>query len=127
MEVQALVHSTDFGYPKRMASGFDRNRLELLIAVLQKHTPFNLADQDVYLNITGGLYLNDPSADLAVCAAIISSLQKKALPQENVYFGELSLTGEIRTSYKDKERKKAVEKMGLQKPPLSSIKDLSKI
>ena len=127
MEVQALVHSTDFGYPKRMASGFDLNRLELLIAVLQKHTPFTIAEQDVYLNITGGLYLNDPSADLAVCAAIISSLQKKALPQENVYFGELSLTGEIRTSYKDKERKKAVEKMGLQKPPLSSIKDLSKI
>lgn len=127
MEVQALVHSTDFGYPKRMASGFDRNRLELLIAVLQKHTHLNLADQDIYVNITGGLHLSDPAADLAVCAAIVSSIQKKALPTATVYFGELSLTGEIRPSYKDKERQKAVEKVGLSAAKISAIQALSKL
>ncbi|QQR55175.1 DNA repair protein RadA [Candidatus Peregrinibacteria bacterium] len=114
MEVQALVSTTHFGYPKRMASGFDRNRLELLIAVLQKHKGLDLADQDVYIKITGGLSLNDPAADLAVCSAIVSSFQKKPLPENAVFWGEMSLTGEIRKGYKDKERLKAAEKMGLQ-------------
>lgn len=127
MEVQALVHRTDFGYPKRMASGFDRNRLELLIAVLQKHTTLNMADQDVYINITGGLTLSDPAADLAVCAAIASSIQKKTLPLGSVFFGEVSLTGEIRPSYKDKERSKATEKMGLNARLLKGINGLSKL
>lgn len=122
MEVQALVHHTDFGYPKRMASGYDRNRLELLIAVLQKHTTLDLADQDVYVNITGGLTLKDPAADLAICAAIASSIQKKPLPIGSVYFGEISLTGEVRPSYKDKERTKAVEKMGLKTASHGHIK-----
>jgi DNA repair protein RadA/Sms len=127
MEVQALVHHTDFGYPKRMASGYDRNRLELLIAVLQKHTTLNLADQDVYINITGGLTLSDPAADLAICAAIASSVQKRPLPIGSVYFGEISLTGEVRPSYKDKERGKAVEKIGLKIQKLSDLKALPKL
>ena len=76
MEVQALVNTSPFGYPKRAASGFDRNRLELLIAVIEKHTDLSLSDKDVYINITGGLYLKDPAADLAVCMAIASSLKK---------------------------------------------------
>jgi len=126
MEVQALVHHTDFGYPKRMASGFDRNRLELLIAVLQKHTALDLSDQDVYINIAGGLTLKDPAADLAICAAIASSIQKKSLPNENVFFGEVSLTGEVRPSYKDTERNKALEKMGLKRNPHSTLKDIYK-
>lgn len=123
MEVQALVHHTDFGYPKRMASGYDRNRLELLIAVLQKHTTLDLADQDVYVNITGGLTLKDPASDLAICAAIASSIQKKPLPLGSVFFGEISLTGEVRPSYKDKERSKAVEKMGLKTASHKHIKE----
>lgn len=118
MEVQALVHHTDFGYPKRMASGFDRNRLELLIAVLQKHTHLSLADQDVYINITGGLTLNDPAADLAVCMAIASSAQKKALPKDLVTWGEVGLSGEIRPSYTNEGRKKATQKLGLRSPTL---------
>ncbi len=113
MEVQALASSTPFGYPKRMASGFDRNRLELLIAVLQKHTTLDLRDQDVYINVTGGLHLNDPAADLAICLAIASSLLKKPLPRDQVAVGEIGLTGEIRANYKDKEREKAAEKMRL--------------
>lgn len=113
MEVQALVSQTPFGYPKRMASGFDRNRLELLLAVMQKHTNLNLMDQDVYIKVTGGLYLSDPAADLAVCMATASSLLKKAIPESTVVYGELGLTGEIRNSYKDAERKKTAEKLGL--------------
>lgn len=113
MEVQALVNHTDFGYPKRMASGFDRNRLELLIAVLQKHGRFNLADQDVYINITGGLHLNDPACDAAICMAIISSLNKREAPKNVVFSGEMGLSGEIRKSFKDRERENAAKKMGL--------------
>lgn len=115
MEVQALVSTTHFGYPKRMASGFDRNRLELLIAVMQKHAGIDLSDQDVYINVTGGLTLHDPAADFAVCSAIRSSLEKKPLPEGTVYWGEMSLTGEIRKNFKDREREKAVEKMGLKR------------
>ncbi|MBU0981340.1 DNA repair protein RadA [Patescibacteria group bacterium] len=114
MEVQALVNRTPFGYPKRTASGFDRNRLELLIAVLQKHTNLNFSDQDVYLNVVGGLRLQDPGADLAVCMALSSSFQKKPLPENLVAFGEIGLTGEIRPAFRQKERAKAVEKLKLQ-------------
>lgn len=113
MEVQALCSTTAFGYPKRMASGFDRNRLELLIAVMQKHTKLNLADQDIFINITGGLQLRDPGADTAVCMAIASSLLKKAISEELVSFGEVGLTGEIRKSSREEEREKSVKKLGL--------------
>ena len=113
MEVQALVNKTPFGYAKRMASGFDRNRLELLLAVLQKHTNLSLSDQDVYINVTGGLTLSDPAADLAICAAVASSLLKRPIPENWVLFGEVGLSGEIRSSYKDEERKKAAKKLGL--------------
>lgn len=113
MEVQALCSTTAFGYPKRMASGFDRNRLELLVAVLQKYTKFNLADQDIYINITGGLYLKDPAADLAVCMAIVSSMLKTSAPQNIVAFGEVGLSGEVRKTQRFEERKKATEKLGL--------------
>lgn len=113
MEVQALVNNSPFGYPKRAASGFDRNRLELLIAVLEKHTELSLADKDVYINITGGLYLKDPAADLAVCMAIASSLKKKVAPENMVYFGEVGLAGEIRKTVQEDDRKKAIEKINL--------------
>lgn len=115
MEVQALVNPTHFGYPKRMANGFDRNRLELLIAVLQKYSKLDLSDQDVYINITGGLSLRDPAGDFAVCMAIRSSLEKKPLPEGTVYWGEMSLTGELRKNFKDRERQKSIDKMGLKK------------
>ncbi len=113
MEVQALVNTSPFGYPKRAASGFDRNRLELLIAVLEKHTDLSLSDKDVYINITGGLYLKDPAADLAVCMAIASSLKKKAVSENLVLFGEVGLSGEIRKTMQEESRLKAVKKMGL--------------
>ncbi len=113
MEVQALVNTSPFGYPKRAASGFDRNRLELLIAVLEKHSDLSLADKDVYINITGGLYLKDPAADLAVCMAISSSLKKKSLPDNLVLFGEVGLSGEIRKTIQEETRLKAIKKLNL--------------
>lgn len=125
MEVQALVSHTVFGYPKRMASGFDRNRLELLLAVLQKSTSLNFTDQDVYINVVGGLRIIDPAADLAVCTAIASSFLKKPIQSNLVTFGEVGLTGEIRKSYKDDERKKTAEKLGLTQT--GNVKHLSQL
>ncbi|MFA5793046.1 MAG: DNA repair protein RadA [Candidatus Gracilibacteria bacterium] len=125
MEVQALVSQTTFGYPKRMASGFDRNRLELLIAVLQKHNKMNLMDQDVYINVASGMHLNDPSADLAVCMAIASSFYGKAIPRNEVVFGEVGLTGEIRSSFKDNERQKSAQKMGLTTKTITHLTKLT--
>jgi len=128
MEVQALVTTSNFGYPKRAASGFDRNRLELLIAVLQKHTSLNLADQDVYVNVVGGLKLKDPAADLAVCLAVASSLKKTALPEKLTAFGEVGLTGEIRNSMKSGARNKLCEKSELQTvEKTQKLRDIIKI
>jgi DNA repair protein RadA/Sms len=114
MEIQALVTASSYGYPKRASIGFDRNRLELLIAVLQKHSTLNLAEQDVYINVVGGLKMKDPAADLAVCLAIASSLKKIALPNELVAFGEVGLTGEIRVNTKQSAREKLCKKSGLE-------------
>lgn len=97
LEVQALTNYTQFGYPKRAASGFDVNRLQLLVAVIQRHLNHNLNNQDVYVNVVGGFKLNDPAADLAVIMAIISSLKKSPLPSNTVYLGEVGLSGELRS------------------------------
>jgi len=126
MEIEALVSTTPFGYPKRAATGFDRNRLELLIAVLQKHGGLNLADQDVYIKVVGGLRLSDPAADLAVCLALASSLLKKALPANWVAFGEVGLTGKIAPSFRSKTRTETAERMGLEAVNTKMIQELMK-
>lgn len=97
VEIQALVNSTSFGYPKRTASGFDLNRLNLLIAVLERRTKLNLSDKDIYINVVGGLKLADPAADLAVCMAIASAAAGRRLDDGIVVFGEVGLGGEIRS------------------------------
>lgn len=96
VEVQALVNTTSYGYPKRAASGIDLNRVNLLIAMLERRTKLNLADKDVYLNIVGGLKLSEPAADLAVCMAIASAAKGLQLKKNAVVFGELGLSGEVR-------------------------------
>lgn len=96
VEVQALVNKTSYGYPKRTASGFDLNRLNLLVAVLEKRTKLQLAEQDIYINIVGGLRLTEPAADLAVCMAIGSAAKGLQLKGNNVVFGEVGLSGEVR-------------------------------
>lgn len=115
VEIQALVSKTSFGYPKRAVSGFDLNRLELLAAVLTKKTKVNLSNFDIYLNLTGGFKLKEPSLDLPVALAIISSFFDKVLPKNLIAFGEVGLGGEIRTVAKTKERIKEVLKLGFNK------------
>lgn len=96
VEVQALVNRTSYGYPKRAASGIDLNRVNLLVAMLEKRTKLNLADQDIYINIVGGIKLTEPAADLAIVMAIASAAKGLQLKANAVVFGELGLSGEIR-------------------------------
>lgn len=96
VEVQALVNKTSYGYPKRAASGIDLNRINLLVAMLERRTKLSLADQDIYINIVGGMRITEPAADLAVCMAIGSAAKGLQLRQNAVVFGEVGLSGEVR-------------------------------
>jgi DNA repair protein RadA/Sms len=96
VEVQALVNKTSYGYPKRAASGIDLNRVNLLVAMLERRTKLNLADQDIYINIVGGIRLSEPAADLAICMAIGSAATGLQLKGNAVVFGEVGLSGEVR-------------------------------
>ena len=125
VEIQALVNPTSFGYPKRTASGFDLNRLNLLIAVLERRTKLNLSDKDIYINVVGGLKLNDPAADLAICMAIASAAAGKRLGDELVVFGEIGLGGEIRSVHSSDRRIAEAKKLGFTQAiaPKSGQKD----
>lgn len=112
VEIQALVNPTSFGYPKRTASGFDLNRLNLLIAVLERRTKLNLSDKDIYINVVGGLKLSDPAADLAVCMAIASAAAGRRLDDKLVVFGEVGLGGEIRSAAGSDRRVAEAKKLG---------------
>ncbi len=112
VEIQALVNPTSFGYPKRTASGFDLNRLNLLIAVLERRTKLNLSDKDIYINVVGGLKLNDPAADLAICMAIASAAAGRRLSDGVVVFGEVGLGGEIRSAQGTDRRVAEAKKLG---------------
>lgn len=112
VEIQALVTNSNFGYPKRTASGFDLNRLNLLIAVLERRTRLNLSDKDVYVNVVGGLKLKDSAADLAVCMAIASAAASRKLADDYVVFGEVGLGGEIRSAFRPDQRIAEAKKLG---------------
>lgn len=96
VEVQALVNKTSYGYPKRAASGVELNRVNLLIAMLERRTKLNLADQDVYINVVGGIKIIDPGLDLAICMAIGSAAKGLKLQDGVVVYGEVGLSGEVR-------------------------------
>lgn len=96
VEVQALVNKTSYGYPKRAASGFDLNRLNLLVAMLERRTKLSLAEYDIYINIVGGIQIKEPAADLAICLAIGSAAKGLQLKRNSVVFGEVGLSGEVR-------------------------------
>lgn len=115
VEIQALVGSTSFGYPKRTASGFDLNRLNLLIAVLERRTKLNLSDKDIYINVVGGLKLQDQAADLAVCMAIASAAAGRKVDERTVVFGEVGLGGEIRSVIANDKRVAEAKKLGFTK------------
>lgn len=112
VEIQALVNPTNYGYPKRTASGFDLNRLNLLIAVLEKRTKLKLQDKDIFINVVGGLKLNDSAADLAICMAIASAAASRKLADKLVVFGEVGLGGEIRSVSSPDRRIAEAKKLG---------------
>lgn len=126
VEVQALVNRTSYGYPKRAASGIDLNRVNLLVAMLERRTKLNLAEQDIYINIVGGIKLTEPAADLAVCMAIASASKGMQLADNAVVFGEVGLSGEIRhVPFTDKRLAEA-KKLGFDGaigPLLKGVKD----
>jgi DNA repair protein RadA/Sms len=112
VEIQALVSPSNFGYPKRTASGFDLNRLQLLIAVIERRTKLKLDDKDIFINVVGGLKLNDSAADLAVCMAIASAAAERKLSEDYVVFGEVGLGGEIRSAFRSDQRIAEAKKLG---------------
>ncbi len=112
VEVQALVSSGAYGTSRRTSSGIDHNRLSLLLAVLEKRAGINLSGEDVFLNIAGGLTVNEPAADLAVVAAVASSLRNRAVRQGTVVFGEVGLAGEVRGTTRAGLRIKEASQLG---------------
>ena len=128
IEIQALTTKTFFGMPRRSSNGIDYNKLNLLIAVIEKYTKIPLSSQDVYINIVGGIKINEPAVDLAVVLAIISSYKSIAIKNEVAVIGEVGLTGEIRNVSNIEKRIKEVEKLGFKKIiiPLSNYQKLDK-
>lgn len=112
VEVQALVSPTSFGFPKRSAAGIDLNRLNVLVAVVQKRTGLNLSNSDIYVNIVGGLRVTEPAADLAIICAIVSSFKNLSLPRNTAVFGEVGLAGEVRPVGSSERRLAEATKLG---------------
>lgn len=114
VEVQALVCRTNFNMPRRTAAGTDFNRVNLLMAVLEKRAGLQIADCDAYVNVAGGMRINEPALDLPIVTAILSSYKNKALDNKTVLFGEVGLTGEIRAVNLAEQRVAEAAKMGFE-------------
>lgn len=130
VEIQALVSSTSFGTPRRMATGLDYNRVVLILAVLEKRIGFNLGAFDVYINAVGGVRLYEPAVDLGIALAIVSSLRDIALKDNLVVLGEIGLTGEIRPISQLEKRLTEISRLGFTQciiPKQKLKKDLDKI
>jgi DNA repair protein RadA/Sms len=112
VEVQALVSASSFGNARRTANGFDPNRLALLLAVLEKRAGLSVATDDVFVNVAGGMSVTEPAADLAVLAAVASSIRNRALAAEAVVFGEVGLAGEVRAATQAALRIREAEQLG---------------
>jgi DNA repair protein RadA/Sms len=128
IEVQALVTQSVYGTPQRTVSGFDLRRLQLLLAVLEKRGGFHFGMKDVFLNIAGGIKVEDPSIDLAVICALLSSYEDVPMPQKICFAGEVGLSGEIRAVNRIDQRIAEAEKLGFEKIIVSKYnqKGLSK-
>lgn len=126
-EVQALVSTSNFGIPRRMANGFDHNRLNLLIAVLEKRSGYFFGNTDTYINIAGGLKIDEPASDLSVSLALISSLKDVPIKEDVIAFGEIGLGGEVRGVGNCEQRIKEAERLGFKKCiiPYHNYKNLS--
>lgn len=119
IEVQALVSTAAYGTPQRSATGFDTRRLNMLLAVLEKRCGFKLASKDVFINIAGGIRVDDPALDLAVVAAVLSSNANESLPKNYCFAGEIGLTGEVRAVSRLEQRVAEAEKLGFERIVIS--------
>ncbi len=128
-EVQGLVTPTNFGNPRRMATGFDYNRMALILAVLEKRAGYFFSSMDAYINVVGGLKLDEPAADLPVAIALVSALKDTALSGDVLAFGEIGLAGEIRAVPNVEMRIKEAERLGFKKCiiPYYNYKSLNNI
>ena len=126
-EVQALVTKTGFGTPRRMSTGFDYNRMSIILAVMEKRSGFFFGNLDVYINVVGGLKLDEPAADLAVAMALYSGLQDKPINQQVIAFGEVGLAGEVRNVNNTIQRIREGQRLGFQRciVPKQALKSLS--
>ena len=134
VEIQALVDHSMLANPRRVAVGLDHNRLSLLLAVLHRHGGLQMSDQDVFVNVVGGVKVTETSADLALILALISSFRNRPLPQDLVVFGEVGLAGEIRPVPSGQERISEAAKHGFKRAivpyanaPKKAIKDMEVI
>ncbi|NND82798.1 MAG: DNA repair protein RadA [Gammaproteobacteria bacterium] len=112
VEVQSLVDQSSLANPRRVTVGLDNQRLAMLLAVVNRHAGFSLYDQDVFVNVIGGVKVHEPAADLAILLSVLSSFKNKALDDNLAVFGEVGLTGEIRPVQRGQDRLKEVEKLG---------------
>ena len=112
VEIQALVAPTSFGVPRRAVVGWDANRLSMVLAVLEARCGVSFGQSDVYLNVAGGMRIQEPAADVAAAAALLSSLHNASLPSDRVFFGEISLSGAVRAVSHTAQRLKEAQKLG---------------
>ena len=129
MEIQALTVKTNFGLPRRTSHGIDLSKLHLLLAVISKFTPFACDALDAYINVIGGLKIKEPAADLAICAAILSSCAEREIPADTIILGEVGLSGEVRHIGGLEARLVEAEKLGFKKaivPKLPAKKFVSR-
>ena len=126
IETQALVSAAVYGNPQRNTNGYDIKRLNMLLAVLEKRCGYKLSQQDVFVNIAGGLKINDPATDLGIAASIISSFENLALGNKMVFAGEIGLSGEIRGVNRIDQRLKEAEKLGFKDFVMSDQLDVKK-
>lgn len=112
MEIQALICKSNFGMPRRTAAGLDYNRVNLLMAVLEKRLGLPLSNYDAYVNIAGGIRMNEPAADLGIVMAIVSSYKNRPFPEDTIVFGEVGLSGEVRAVTMPEQRVAEAKKLG---------------
>ena len=128
LEVQALVTPSYYGMPQRTVNGYDLRRIQMLLAVLEKRLGLRFSQHDVFVNVAGGLYLEDTSADLGISAALVSSLRDKPIDTKTVFIGEIGLTGEVRSVPALEQRINEAQKLGFNKiilPNIGSKKNLN--
>ena len=114
LEIQALVCESNFGMPRRTAAGTDYNRVNLLMAVLEKRIGYHLGNYDAYVNIAGGIKINEPAIDLGIVMAIVSSYKNRPFDERTIVFGEVGLSGEVRAVNMPEQRVAEAKKLGFE-------------